>query len=45
MAIHGRGGAMRSILGSVAGKLVQACQVPVVLMRPAPVEANQLVEA
>ncbi len=44
IATHGRGGAMRSILGSVAGKLVQTCDVPVVLMRPAPVEANQLVD-
>jgi len=45
MATHGRGGAMRSILGSVAGKLVQQCDVPVVLLRPAPIGANQLVEA
>jgi nucleotide-binding universal stress UspA family protein len=45
MATHGRGGALRSILGSVAGKLLQLCDVPVVLMRPAPVEADQLVEA
>jgi nucleotide-binding universal stress UspA family protein len=45
MATHGRGGAMRSILGSVAGELLQLCDVPVVLIRPAPVEADQLVEA
>jgi nucleotide-binding universal stress UspA family protein len=45
MATHGRGGPMRSILGSVAGKLLQVCDVPVVLIRPAPVEADQLVEA
>ena len=47
MATHGRGGAMREILGSVAGKLVQQCDVPVVLMRPAPValEASQLLNA
>jgi nucleotide-binding universal stress UspA family protein len=44
MATHGRGGAMRAILGSVAGKLVQQCDVPVVLMRPAAVDANQLVD-
>ena len=44
MATHGRGGAMRAIVGSIAGKLVQQCDVPVVLMRPAPVEATQLVE-
>jgi nucleotide-binding universal stress UspA family protein len=43
MATHGRGGAMRAILGSVAGKLVQVCDVPVVLKRPAPIEASQLV--
>jgi len=44
MATHGRGGARRAILGSVAGKLVQQCDVPLVLMRPVGVEASELAE-
>ena len=44
MATHGRGAAMRAILGSVAGKLVQQCDVPLVLMRPVRVEASELAE-
>ena len=44
MATHGRGAAMRAILGSVAGKLVQLCDVPLVLMRPVRVEASELAE-
>jgi nucleotide-binding universal stress UspA family protein len=36
---------LRSIFGSVAGKLLQLCDVPVVLTRPAPVETDQLMDA
>ena len=39
MATHGRGGVVRTILGSVAGKFLQLGDVPVVLIRPAPHEA------
>ena len=35
MATHGRSGAKRAILGSIAGKIVQNGGVPVVLMHPA----------
>jgi nucleotide-binding universal stress UspA family protein len=45
MATHGRGGAMRTLLGSVAGKFMQLGDVPVVLIRPAPTEADQPVTA
>jgi nucleotide-binding universal stress UspA family protein len=41
MATHGRGGALRTILGSVAGKLFQEAEVPVVLIRPVPTEDDQ----
>src|SRR5689334_16601859 len=34
MATHGRTGARRAVLGSVAGKLLQESDVPVVLLRP-----------
>jgi nucleotide-binding universal stress UspA family protein len=36
MSTHGRGGARRAILGSVADKFMQQGDVPVVLVRPAP---------
>ena len=45
MATHGRGGVMRTLLGSVAGKFMQLGDVPVVLIRPAPNEADQPVTA
>jgi nucleotide-binding universal stress UspA family protein len=45
MATHGRGGAMRTLLGSVAGKFMQLGDVPVVLIRPAPNDADQPVTA
>lgn len=35
LATHGRGGARRMVLGSVADKLVRAAQVPVLVVRPA----------
>jgi nucleotide-binding universal stress UspA family protein len=41
MARHARGGALRTILGNVAGKVIQQAEVPVVLMRPTPVEPFQ----
>ncbi|HLZ28122.1 MAG TPA: universal stress protein [Chloroflexota bacterium] len=41
MATHGRGGVMRALLGSVAGKFMQLGDVPVVLIRPAPKAADQ----
>jgi nucleotide-binding universal stress UspA family protein len=41
MATYGRGGVMRAILGSVAGEVMQLGDVPVVLIRPAPTEADQ----
>ena len=34
MATHGRTGPQRTVLGSVAGQLLQECDVPVVLLRP-----------
>ena len=41
MARHARGGALRTILGNVAGNVIQQAEVPVVLMRPTPVEPFQ----
>ncbi len=38
MATHGRSGAKRTVIGSIAGKIVQNCSVPVVLLHPAQVE-------
>jgi nucleotide-binding universal stress UspA family protein len=43
MATHGRTGARRSVLGSVAGKLLQESDVPVVLLRPLPAELDDSV--
>jgi len=45
MATHGRTGPRRAVLGSVAGKLLQDSEVPVVLFRPAPAEAEEPVSA
>jgi nucleotide-binding universal stress UspA family protein len=41
MATHGRGGVLRSMLGSVAGKVMQHGEVPVVLIRPVRVELDE----
>lgn len=41
MATHGRAGAMRALLGSVAGQVVHTSQVPVVLVRPATVRGAE----
>jgi nucleotide-binding universal stress UspA family protein len=46
MATHGRGGVVRSVTGSVAGKVLELGRAPLVLVRPAPhpeVEADPLV--
>jgi nucleotide-binding universal stress UspA family protein len=40
MATHGRGGIRRLILGSVAESVVRGCPVPVLLYRPAGVDAG-----
>jgi nucleotide-binding universal stress UspA family protein len=34
MASHGRGGVARMLLGSVAGKVIRAATVPVLVCRP-----------
>jgi nucleotide-binding universal stress UspA family protein len=41
MATHGRGGVLRSVLGSVAGQVIQHGEVPVVLIRPVRVELEE----
>jgi len=42
MATHGRGGLMRSVAGSVAGKVVNRGRAPVVLVRPtSPAPSNE----
>jgi nucleotide-binding universal stress UspA family protein len=41
MATHGRGGARRAIFGSVAGEVLKQSDVPLVLLRPAAVEADE----
>jgi nucleotide-binding universal stress UspA family protein len=38
MATHGRSGAKRAIVGSIAGKILRHASVPVVLLNPAQVE-------
>lgn len=40
MATHGRTGPARSVLGSVAGKVLEESDVPAVLLRPRPFEAE-----
>ena len=43
MATHGRSGAKRAIIGSIAGKIVNHGKVPVVLIHPARVEEEPAV--
>lgn len=40
LATHGRGGLRRFALGSVADKLIRAAQVPVLVIRPSPVQVG-----
>lgn len=41
IATHGRGGAVRILLGSVADKIVRGASTPILLYRP-PVETSEL---
>ena len=43
MATHGRTGVARSALGSVAGKVLEESDVPVVLVRPRPFDSEETV--